>query len=335
MRYTKLPHTDIEVSVIAMGCWALAGDMTWGDQAEQDSIDAARAALDAGINFFDTAPMYGDGLSEQSLGNGLKGLRDKAVVATKIGPDSMTAELATKSVEKSLADLNMDHIDLIQVHWPSHEISHEETWGALEKLKEQGKVRAMGISNFGPKDLADFMKVPGSNLATSNQLPYSMLARAIEFEIIPACEKAGMGILCYSPLMWGLLADKYMDADEVPLGRARSRHFSAEKRKLTRHGEAGCEEEVFAALAQIRNIAKRLNTRMQDLAIAWLLHQPAVTAVLAGIRVPQQATDNAKAADLQLDTATLSELDQATAAVKQHLGSNPDLWQGGSDSRYR
>src|SRR5215831_13688211 len=155
MRYTTLPGTSIRVSVIAMGCWALSGDMTWGEQSEQDSVAAARAALDAGINFFDTAPGYGDGLSERRLGRGLAGVRERAVVATKIGPDAMRPAAAVASVERSLGHLQTDYIDLIQIHWPSRDVPLADTWGALERLREQGKVRAIGVSNFGRLDFAE------------------------------------------------------------------------------------------------------------------------------------------------------------------------------------
>jgi aryl-alcohol dehydrogenase-like predicted oxidoreductase len=332
MRYTFLPGTDIRVSVIAMGCWALAGDMTWGDQSEADSIDAVRAALDAGITFFDTAPGYGNGLSEQRLGLGLRGLRERAVIATKIGPDALREPELSASVERSLGYLGTDHVDLLQIHWPSREVPFEETWRALERLREQGKVRALGISNFGAKDLSEALAA-GARPVT-NQLPYSLLSRAIEYEIQPACASGQVGILCYSPLLWGLLADKYPSADDVPPGRARSRHF-APTRPLIRHGEAGCEAETFAALARIRAVAARLELPMQDLAIAWLLHRPAVTAVLAGIRNVAQASANTRAADITLDATTLAELDRASAAVKHALGANPDLWQSGASSRYR
>jgi aryl-alcohol dehydrogenase-like predicted oxidoreductase len=331
MRHTYLPGSEIQVSVIAMGSWALAGDTTWGEQSEADSVDAARAAFDAGITFFDTAPGYGDGLSEKRLGQGLQGLRDKVVVATKIGPESMRAADVAASLEKSLTHLRTDYIDLLQIHWPSSSVPIEETWGALEKLRSQGKLRAIGVSNFGPLDLADLLRVGTPSV---NQLPYSLLSRAIEYEIAPRCSQAGVGVLCYSPLLWGLLADKYAHADEVPVGRARSRHFSPQ-RKLIRHTEAGCEAETFAALNKLRFIAARLEISMSELAVAWLLHQPAVTSVLTGIRKPAQAAANARAADISLDAATLAELDAATAAVKRALGSNPDLWQSGENSRYR
>lgn len=334
MRYTFLPGTDIRISVIAMGCWALAGDMTWGDQSEADSIAAVRAALDAGVTFFDTAPGYGDGLSEQRLGKGLAGLRERAVVATKIGPDALRAPALIASVERSLQNLGTDYVDLLQIHWPSREVPLAETWSVLERLREQGKARAIGVSNFGPQDLAQALEVGAATPPVTNQLPYSLLSRAVEYEIQPACVRAGVGILCYSPLLWGLLADKYASADEVPAGRARSRHFSPQ-RKLIRHTEPGCEAETFAALARIRTVAARLGVPMQDLAIAWLLHQPAVTAVLTGIRNAAQANANVRAASIELDAATRAELDAATGEVKQRLGANPDLWQSGASSRIR
>lgn len=331
MRYTTLPGTDFRVSVIAMGSWALAGDMAWGDQSEKDSVAAARAAVDAGINFFDTAPGYGDGLSERRLGMGLAGLRHQVIVATKIGPDAMAAGKVTESVERSLRHLASDYIDLIQIHWPSRSVPLAETLGELESLKRAGKVRAIGLSNFGPLDLADALAIAKP---TTNQLPYSLLSRAIEFEIVPACSAAGVGVLCYSPLLFGLLAGGYERADQVPDGRARSRHFSA-ARKLTRHGEAGCERETFDAIADIRRIAQRLSVPMSDLAAAWLLHQPGVSAVLTGIRRPEQAGANVQAASLALDRETLAELDRVTQPVKHALAENPDLWQSGNQSRFR
>jgi aryl-alcohol dehydrogenase-like predicted oxidoreductase len=331
MRYTLLPGTEIRVSVIAMGCWALAGEATWGEQSEADSVAAVGAALDVGINFFDTAPGYGDGLSEQRLGKGLRGLRDRAVIATKIGPDSMRPDRLVASVERSLGHLGTDHVDLIQFHWPSREVPLAESWGALEKLRDQGKVRALGVSNFGTGDLTELVQL---GVPASNQLPYSLLSRAIEYELRPLCLRHQVGILCYSPLLWGLLAGKYRSPDEVPAGRARSRHY-APSRPQTRHSEAGCERETFEALARIRAVAERLQLPMSELAVAWLLHQPAVTSVLAGIRNADQALANARSADVKLDAATLAELDAATEGVKQALGSNPDLWQSGAASRYR
>jgi myo-inositol catabolism protein IolS len=332
MRYTTLPGTDIRVSVIAMGSWALAGDMAWGAQSERDSLDAARAAVDVGITFFDTAPGYGDGLSEERLGKGLAGLRERVVLATKIGPDSMRAAAAAASVERSLGHLRTDYIDLIQIHWPSRDVPLAETLDALQTLKRQGKVRQIGVSNFGSEDLASALALGAAPV--TNQLPYSLLSRAIEFEIAPACARSGVGVLCYSPLLWGLLAGSYASADEVPEGRARSRHFSP-ARKLIRHQEPGCERETFEAIAAIRALAAQIGVSMSELSVAWLLHQPAVTAVLTGIRRPEQAARNASAAETRLEPAVVAELERITEPVKRALGTNPDLWQSGASSRFR
>ncbi len=331
MRYTTLPGTSIRVSVIAMGSWALAGDAQWGDQSEADSIAAARAALDAGINFFDTAPGYGEGLSEQRLGKGLAGVRESAVIATKIGPDSMLPEQARRSVERSLEHLGTDYLDLLQIHWPSRSVPLEDTWAELEQLRQEGKVRALGVSNFGAGDLAHISKIGKPCI---DQLPYSLLSRAIEYEVVAECQRADVGVLCYSPLLWGLLAGKYASADEMPPTRARSRHFSS-SRAPTRHGEPGCEAETFAALDRLRAIAQRVGVSMSDLALSWLLHQPVVTSVLIGIRSPSQAELNARATEVKLDAATLEELGRATTEVKAALGPNPDLWQGAAGSRFR
>ena len=260
MRYTMIPGTELRVSAIAMGSWALAGDMAWGDQSERDSIAATRAAVDAGITFFDTAPGYGAGLSEQRLGKGLEGLRERVVIATKIGPDSMRSEAVVASVERSVANLRTDYIDVLQIHWPSRDVPLAETWGALTRLVQRGLVRAIGVSNFGVLDLADALAL---GQPVTNQLPYSLLSRAIEYELVPACTRAGVGVLCYSPLLWGLLAGTYESADAVPDGRARSRHFSP-ARKLIRHTEPGCERETFEAIVPDGALASKQATAMGD-----------------------------------------------------------------------
>ncbi len=331
MKYMKLHNTDLEISAVAMGCWGLAGDATWGPQDEAESIAAVRAALDAGINFFDTAEMYGDGLSERRLGRGLAKRRDRAVIASKFGPDHNADADLTAACERTLACLQTDYIDLYQIHWASRTVPLEETWDALWKLKDQGKIREIGVCNFGTGNLGDLLAL---GLPVTNQLPYSLLMRAIEFEILPCCVQEGIGVLCYSPLLLGILTGKYSCADEVPDGRARLRHFSTD-RPQARHGEPGCEAETFAALARIREISEQLGRPMSDVALAWLLHQEGVVSVLSGIRNPDQARRNVAAAELTLGDDVLAMLDEATEPVKQALGPNPDLWQGANDSRFR
>jgi myo-inositol catabolism protein IolS len=200
---------------------------------------------------------------------------------------------------------------------------------ALEKLREQGKVRAIGVCNFGVQDLSHLLRI---GWAETNQLPYSLLWRTIEYEIRQGCVDEGIGILCYSPLAQGLLTGKFSSPDEVPEGRARTRLFSGD-RPQTRHGEAGCEPEAFTAIEQIRHICDDIGQPMAAVALAWLLHQPGVTSVIAGARRPDQITQTARAASLELSQETIAALAEATEEVKQKMGSNPDMWQ--SESRFR
>jgi len=331
MQYRKLGNSDIEVSAVAMGCWAVAGDFTWGDQDEAQAIRALQHATDVGINFFDTAPGYGNGYSEQLLGRALADRRDRTVIATKVSRGQLAPADLTASVERSLSHLQTDHIDLLQIHWPNWDQPMDQTLAVMQKLADQGKVRAIGVSNFGPRDLAEAL---GHAPIVANQLAYSLLARAIEYEIQPLCRDHGISILPYSPLAQGLLTGKFATADDVPATRARTRHFSTD-RPHTGHGEPGCEAETFQAIDAVRRIAQRLDVPMNQLALAWCLHQPAVASVIAGARSVEQVAANAAAADIKLDDATLGELDAATQPVKQALGPEADLWKPPAESRMR
>jgi aryl-alcohol dehydrogenase-like predicted oxidoreductase len=228
-----------------------------------------------------------------------------------------------------LQRLQTDYIDLYQIHWPSRVTPLAETLAALEELRQEGKVRAVGVCNFGPGDLADLLP---RGWAETNQLPYSLLWRAIEYEIQQRCFDAGMGILCYSPLAQGLLTGKFASAAEVPDGRARTRLFSGQ-RTLARHGQAGQEEEAFAAIARVRQISAAVGQPMALVALAWLLHQPGVTSVIAGARRPGQIEETGRAAELELPSETVRALTEATTALKLKLGPDPDMWQ--AESRFR
>lgn len=331
MRYVQFPGTDWQVSSIVMGCWSLAGDQTWGPQDEQTSVATVHAALDAGINFFDTAELYGAGFAEEILGKALQGVRGRVYIASKFNWENARRERVLAACEASLRRLQTDIIDLYQIHWANWDVPFEETWSALEELKRQGKIRAIGVCNFGVRDLRDLLQI-GRPL--TNQLPYGLLFRAIEYEILPLCRDQKIGVLCYSPLTIGLLTGKFTTPDQVPPGRARTRHFSSQ-RPLTRHGEPGCEEETFTAISEISKLARELGTPIPRLALAWLLHQPGVTAVINGMRRPEQAWENAAAADLVLSQEVVERLRQITEPLKQKLGPNPDMWEGTARSRFR
>jgi aryl-alcohol dehydrogenase-like predicted oxidoreductase len=325
LQYRKLGETDIEVSAVAFGAWALVGGFNWGDQDEEDSLAALRAAYDAGVTLFDTAEGYGNGRSEELIGQALHNVRDQIVIATKASSGHLAPDQLRQSCERSLRALRTDRIDLYQVHWPNREIPVEDTLPTLEELKEQGKIRAYGISNFGKKDLSDCLACKYK--VCSNQMSYSLLFRAIEYEVQPLCEREQISILCYSALMQGLLTGKFANADEVPEDRARTRHFAG-SRPHARHGEEGAESQTFEAIADINRIAKDLGEPMADVSIAWLLAQRGVTSAIVGGRNADQARRNAHAADLVLEQEVIQQLSLATDSLKDYLGDNADMWQG-------
>lgn len=327
MKQTKTGRSGIPVSLIAMGCWGISGDDNWGAQDERDSIDAIHAALDSGITLFDNAEAYGDGYAETVMGKALKGRRSEAVVATKVSRQNVRADDLRRACEGSLKRLDTDYIDLYQIHYPNPEVPIAETMGALERLVESGKVREIGVCNFGTGSLE---ALAGNAAVVSNQLPYSLLWRAVEFAIRSLCVEREIGILCYSPLTQGLLAGKFSSPDEVPVGRARTRHFSRE-RPRTRHDEDGCERETFAAIGKIRAIADDLGMPMSAVSLAWLAAQEGVVSILAGARNREQVLQNARATERSVPHDALIALSDATEDLKQILGSNPDCYQ--SDSR--
>lgn len=329
MQTRALGRSELQVPVICFGCWAIAGDAIWGPQDERAAIRAMHEAADNGLSFFDSAEGYGAGDSEALLGRGLHDRRDRVIIATKASPSNHAPAALKQACEDSLRRLQTDYIDLYQLHWPSREVGFEETWAAMEELIVEGKVRAGGVSNFGPLDLEEMLE---HGRPATDQVAYSLLFRAPEYEIAPMCGEEGISILCYSSIMQGLLADKYATPDEVPDGRARSRHFSGD-RPQARHGEAGAEELTFDTIAEIRRIARELGEPMHRVAIAWLIEQPAVGSVIVGIRSPEQARDNLAAGDLKLGEEILRRLDEATQPLKERLGTNADMWQGKSRIR--
>lgn len=329
MEYTTLGQTDIEVSTVAMGCWAIVGDSTWGDQSKEASADTLRAAHDAGINFFDTAEAYGDGLSEKMLGEVFSDRREDVVIASKVSPGHLRENDLRQACEDSLERLQSDYIDLYQVHWPDWDIPMEETLGTMEELQEEGKIRAIGVSNFGEKDLMQALSLASIQ---TDQLAYNLLFRAIEEHVQSECVENDVGILCYCPLAQGLLTGKFTAPGQVPEGRARTRHFS-KNRPRARHQEEGAERDTFQALEKIKRICQEIDVSMAQASLAWLLGRAGVTSVLAGARTPEQVETNAGAAELELPREVIEQFTEATEYLKEKLGPNPDMWQ--TDSRIR
>jgi myo-inositol catabolism protein IolS len=334
MQYRELcQNSGLKVSTIALGTMSVAAGSMHAEIDERRAIETIRAAIDAGVNFIDTAPAYGSGESEERLGRALAdgGIpRDSVILATKASGSTLSRDEILADCDSSLTRLRTSYIDLYQIHWRRSGVPLEETLEAMQTLKRHGKIRAIGVCNFGPADLAD--AAVATNEIVSDQVAYSLLSRGPEFGLQAACQQYGIGILCYSPLAQGLLTGAYRAADDVPADRRRSRHFAG-SRAGSRHGESGCERELFEAIGSVRKIADREQLSMADLAIAWLLHQPCVSSILCGASTPEQARANVRAADIRLSADVLSQLDAATTKVKTHLGSNMDLWQGSSNTR--
>lgn len=326
----KLETIDIQFSRLSLGTWAFSGDANWGPQDDESSIRAVDAALDAAIYTFDTAEAYGDdGYAETVLGKALHGRRNNAVIATKAGPSRVTEAQIIGACEDSLRRLRTDYVDLYQIHWPSEERRFEEQIAGMERLKNDGKIRSYGVCNFGPRDLDDFQTCAAemgvSAVPVTDQVAYNLLWRGIEDEIIPKCRDNGIGILAYSPIAQGLLAGKYTKADDVPAGRARTKHFSG-TRAHARHGMAGHEQLTFRTLEHIRAISENAGIAMADLALGWLLAQDGVTSVLVGARNADQVARNANALHQKIPADVLLELESATRPLKTALGGELDLW---------
>jgi aryl-alcohol dehydrogenase-like predicted oxidoreductase len=323
MNYNYLGNSNIKVSEFALGCWPFAGGSVWGNQDKSDSISTVHSALDNGINFFDTAEGYNDDFhSESILGEALKNKRNLSVIATKISPPNLKPNKIEEACDNSLKRLSTDYIDLYQIHWPNHDVDISDSMYELNKLMEKGKIRSIGVCNFGVLDLKEIIK---SGTITTDQLPYNLLWRPIEQEILPECKKNNVGIICYSPLAQGLLTGRYRNVEEVPDGISRSRLFNKDK-PLANHTEDGCEEEVFISIEKIKSIALELNENPAKISLSWVRHQSNITSILVGARNINELEMNLSAFEYDLSEEVINRLSNATNKVKSYLGRNSDMW---------
>jgi len=339
-------RSGLTLPVLGLGTWAFGGGSYWGAQDQGDVDDVVAQALEAGMNYFDTAEMYNAGASEQSLGRALKGRRGQAIVGSKVSPSNTAPAVLRRHCEASLQRLGTDYLDLYMVHWPinANALRHytedpdllarppstPEAFLTLAALQKEGKIRHIGVSNFGERQLREVLEL-GVTIAV-NELPYNLLMRAIETSLAPFCRDHGIGIIGYMALMQGVLAGSFASFDELSEMRTRTRHFSA-TRPNSRHGEAGIEPEVWRAVVTLRAVAREEGLRLADLAIAWTLANADITCVLAGCRNRAQLAGNAQAANLRLSPVTLRRLTAATDEVRRLLGDSADYFQGRDDSR--
>jgi aryl-alcohol dehydrogenase-like predicted oxidoreductase len=317
MERRNLGTSGIEITPIIMGTWQ-AGKAMWAGIDDAETSRAIRAAYDAGITAFDTAESYGEGHAERILGEALASVRDRVVLATKVYFKHLAYDQVMEACHRSLENLRTDNIDLYQIHWPagtfnSKAVPIEETMEALNALKEQGKIRAIGVSNFSRVQIEEAAR---HGDIVSLQPPYSLFWRHVEKDAMPYCREKNISVLAYSPMAQGLLTGKFGKGHRFAKGDHRKRN------KLFRGEHA---TRVHRALEELRPIAEGRGITLGQLALGWVIAQPG-TCAIAGARNVEQVIENAKAAELRLTPSELAELDRIGRRVTDHLGDNPVPW---------
>ncbi|MFQ5604304.1 MAG: aldo/keto reductase [bacterium] len=312
MQTKQLGNTDLHLTRIGLGTWAMGSGgwaYSWGDQNDQASIATIQRALELGINWIDTAPVYGLGHAEEIVGKAIKTLAEKPIIATKCSlvwdehkniSSNLKKASIKKEVEDSLKRLQIDVIDLYQIHWPNPPQDIEEGWGAVAELVLEGKIRYAGVSNFSVKQLKRIQPI---HPVASLQPPYSLLERGIEKELLTYCAQNHIGVIVYSPMQMGVLTDKFTRewVESLPEGDHRHR----ENRQFQ-------EPQLSANLAlveSLRVLARQRGVKVAQLAIAWTLRRPEITAAIVGARRPAQIEESVKAAELQLSESDLTEIE--------------------------
>ena len=314
MQKRRLGNTDLEFTTVGLGTWAMGGPWQygWGPQDDNKAIGAILAALEAGINWIDTAPAYGLGHSEELIKQALKQVREKPLVATKCGilwneKKEKVSCLKRQSIRDechaSLERLGIDVIDLYQMHWPDPDEDLEEAWEEMARLLDEGKVRYLGASNFTVEQIDRVQKI---HSFVSLQPPYSMLHREVEDELLDYCGRNQIGVVAYSPIQRGLLTGKFDRARFEALAPDDHRRMSSD-----------FLEPKFSATLELvedlKKIAERNGRNCAQLAISWVLRRPEVTAAIVGARSPQQIIETAPAADWNLSEKDIEEIEQLLA----------------------
>jgi len=313
-----LGNSDLQLTPIGFGAWAIGGgnwEFAWGPQDDNESIRAIHRALDLGINWIDTAAIYGLGHSEEVVAKALRSTGQKALVFTKCSmrwhPDrtiyrSLKAESLAEEVENSLRRLGVETIDLYQIHWPDPVNEIEEGWETLARFREQGKVRHIGVSNFNVEQMRRAQKIAP---ITSLQPPYSMLRPAIEAEILPFCQANNIGVINYSPMLSGLLTGK-MTADRIRNFAPddwRRRNIEFQEPRLSRN---------LRLVELLREIGQPHGVEPGVVAVAWTLHHPAITAAIVGGRSAKQVEGTIPALEFRLS-------DEEYARIREFIAANP------------
>jgi aryl-alcohol dehydrogenase-like predicted oxidoreductase len=328
VEYREFGRTGIKISAIGIGCWEIGGG--YGSIEETEFIKAANRALDLGINCFDTAEAYGFGASEKSLAKALGSRRKEAVITTKFGvgyPDKpnfrdSTRDRVMKSIERSLRNLNSDYVDVYMVHWPDQNTPFEETMRALEDLVQQGKVRAVGISNFRLAQIETSMSTRRIDVV---QYCWNLFDRRMQKEIFPYCSEQNIGVMAYGSLAYGMLTGTFTEEMDFGSDDWRARRGRMGNINLFQH-LFGPEHFLknLRAVEDLKSIANRHGKSLPQLALRWTLSNPVISTALVGCRNEREVGDNAGAIGWSLSDADMKEIDQIFA--RHGVNPTPDTW---------
>lgn len=311
MQTRKLGYTDLHFSVVGLGAWAMGGagyKFSWGQQDDNDSIATIHRAIELGVNWVDTAAVYGLGHSEEVLGMALKqlGSRKRPIVATKCGRrwdengvpfGKLKADSVREEIDNSLRRLGVDVIDLYQMHWPQPEEDIEEAWGVMADAVKAGKIRYIGVCNY---NVAQLKRVQAIHPVASLQPPYSMLVRGVEDELLGYCAENNIGVVCYSPMQKGILTDKFSREWVATLGSDDHRS------QLDPRFQEPELSKNLAIVEGLKPIAKSAGHSVAQLSIAWVLRRPEVTSAIVGARRPSQIEETVGAGDWTLSQGQIA-----------------------------
>lgn len=313
MQRRRLGNTDVQPTVIALGCWAMGGTQ-WGGTDDDESIRTIHKALDLGITFFDTAEGYGAGRSEKVLGEGLRGHRQDVYISTKVSPGRFAPEAIREALHGSLERLQTDYVDVYLLHWPSFDQPIAETMSTMEALRREGKIRAIGVSNY---TVAVMEKALQYGTIDALQPPYNMIWRFIEAEVLPFCRQHDIGITTYSSLAQGILTDTLTLDTEFEEGDIRPKSVLFQPENYGR-----CLDMV----AGLRPVASRLGVTMAQLALRWVMAQPGVTTSLVGARTPAEIEENVGAVGWEMPTGAMAEVQGLSDELFEGFEFYPDMW---------
>lgn len=323
MKTRKLGFTELDFTTVGLGTWAIGGpwQFGWGPQDDGEAIAAILKALELGINWIDTAAIYGLGHSEELVGQALKQMSERPLVATKCGLtwnnhqekiNCLKAESIRNECHASLKRLGIDRIDLYQIHWPDPDEDIEQAWEEMAKLQEEGKVRYIGVSNFRIEQIKRLQKIAP---VASLQPPYSMLRRDVEDELLGYCAENNIGVIVYSPMQRGLLTGKfsYERLKQLAPDDHRLKCFEFQDPQFSL---------ILEFVEQLKAIADRNGKTLAQLAISWTLHRPEVTAAIVGARNPRQIIETHSASDWELDQGDIDEIEVLLNSLQEKINAS-------------